>query len=108
MEILYYALGVVTVLFIFGIVGTVWAIRKIITTESNLHSIVEALDLIEKHTDQNFNILRSDFEKRFDETDRTLNDDINDINKSLDSRLDKFENRLTRIFEDGCKPVQEK
>lgn len=115
MEILYFALGVLTVLFILGVVGTVWAYRKLNTNSQSIRDAWEALDSHSRDIEIKLNDLREfadrEVKNMFDHSDHintTLNRELDEINKSLDSRLDKFENRLKKIFEEGCKPVQEK
>jgi len=37
---------------------------------------------------------------------KDLSDQVDNLYRHIDSRFDKFENRLTKIDKDGCEPVK--
>jgi hypothetical protein len=122
METLYFTLGVLTVLVILGVVGMFMVWKKAAGAAEESRSIwggIDSLnrdlgheirggivyaDELHKHTENDM----SEIHRRIDSVEINLNGEFNEFQKIMDSRLDKFENRLTKIFEDGCKPVQEK
>jgi hypothetical protein len=77
MEIVYFVLGVVTVLLIFGVVIMV----KVGTIVKELR---ENVMNIERIMDNNHDLIH-----------RRIDDELKDVQSQLDSRLDKLENKLT-------------
>lgn len=115
METLYFTLGVFTVLVILGVVGMFRVWKKAAKTAEETASIWSGINSLSNDLGKEIDGLNrtiSDEIKEVYETvhavERNLDGELNEFQKIMDSRLDKFENRLTKIFEDGCKPVQEK
>jgi exonuclease VII small subunit len=122
METLYFTLGVLTVLVILGVVGMFMVWKKAANAAKESCSLWDGIDSlnrdlgceIEKAFDYANKLHKetgedlSEIHRRIDSSEMNLNAELNEFQKIMDSRLDKFENRLTKIFEDGCKPVQEK
>ena len=122
METLYFTLGVLTVLVILGVVGMLMVWKKAANAAEEAHSVWNGIDSLNrdlgKEIEKVFNYADklqketkedlSEIHRRIDSSEMNLNAELNEFQKIMDSRLDKFENRLTKIFEDGCKPVQEK
>ncbi len=77
MEIVYFVLGVVSVLLVLGVVIMV----KVGTLVKELR---ENVMNIERITDSNHDLIH-----------RRIDDELKDVQSQLDSRLDKLENKLT-------------
>lgn len=122
METLYFTLGVLTVLVILGVVGMFMVWKKAAKTADETASVWSGVDSLNRDLGQEIGNIKnyvdqidqhnqhniSEIHRSIDSVERNLNGELNEFQKIMDSRLDKFENRLTKIFEDGCKPVQEK
>lgn len=122
METLYFALGVLTVLVLLGVVGMLMVWKKTANAVEEARSLWDGIDSLNrdlghelekafKYADklnQNLEDEVKEIHRRIDSSEMNLNAELTEFQKIMDSRLDKFENRLTKIFEDGCKPVQEK
>lgn len=122
METLYFTLGVLTVLVMFGVVGMFMVWKKAANAAEETHSIWNGIDSLNRDFGKDIENVSdyadklqqetkeelSEIHRRINSSEINLNAELNEFQKIMDSRLDKFENRLTKIFEDGCKPVQEK
>jgi peptidoglycan hydrolase CwlO-like protein len=115
METLYFALGVLTVLALVGVVGLLMVWKKAENALEKSHSTWDGIDSLSNDLGKEIDKLNRSIDDRIKDTyeninalEQNLNSELNEFQKNMDSRLDKFENRLTKIFEDGCKPVQEK
>lgn len=115
METLYFTLGVLTVLVLLGVVGMLMVWKKAANAAEEARSLWEAIDSLAVDLAN----AATDIHRRIDDEltkvsyncdsiDKNLDGKVEEIYRTLDSRLDKLENKLTKIFEDGCKPVQEK
>lgn len=95
MEIVYFVLGVVTVLFVLGVVGMVKV--GLLTKE-----LQEKLSELKQDTQSRFDeiIETSNFghihlQSELDQKQRDFDFEIAELQSKLDSRLDKLENKLT-------------
>ena len=101
MELFYFAGGIV----LSGLIGlVVWVssnkkeITKIKEEDSEL---LEYLKVLQNEVKD----LELKVHKYVDNIYRDTEDKFNNFDRGLDSRLDKMENRLQKMNEDGCKPV---
>jgi len=115
METLYFALGVLTVLVVLGVVGLLMVWKKAASSVDETRSLWDGIDsLANDLAKESENIHRridrelQSVEHNCNSIDRNMDGKIEEIYRIMDSRLDKLEQRLTKIFEDGCKPVQKK
>jgi ribosome-associated translation inhibitor RaiA len=115
METLYFALGVLTVLALVGVVGLLMVWKKAAEAAKENESLWDGIDSLAndlaKEVENIHRRLDSELqsvEHNCSSIDKNLDGKVEEIYRTLDSRLDKLEKRLTKIFEDGCKPVQEK
>jgi chaperonin cofactor prefoldin len=76
MEIVYFVLGVVTVLIILGVVVIVKVSRTVNDLTDKIGSVVKQIDIAEES-----------LHKRIDDLDR-------DLNSQIDSRLDKLQSKI--------------
>lgn len=77
MEIVYFVLGVVSVLLVLGVV------------------IMVKVGLLTRELRENLSALERTAHEHFDETHRRIDFEITGLQSQLDSRLDKLENKLT-------------
>jgi predicted PurR-regulated permease PerM len=115
METLYFALGVLTVLVVLGVVGLLMVWKKAASTVAENISIWDGIDsLANKLAEEVKDIHRrldgglESLEHNCSFIDKEVNGKVKEIYSTLDSRLDKLEGRLIKMFEEGCKPVQKK
>jgi septation ring formation regulator EzrA len=115
METLYFALGVLTVLVVIGVVGLLMVWKRSTLVEESIQSLWDGIDSLANDVGkESENIHRrldnelQSVERNCDSIDKNMDGKVEEIYRTLDSRLDKLEKRLTKIFEDGCKPVQKK
>ena len=101
MELFYFAGGIL----LSGLIGLViWVssnkkeITKIKEEDSEL---LEYLKVLQNEVKD----LELKVHKYVDNIYRDTEDKFNNFDRGLDSRLDKMENRLQKMNEDGCKPV---
>ena len=66
----------------------------------------ELLDLVRQLREQ-VKMLELDVHKYVDNIYRDTDERFQNVDRVIDSRLDKLENRLTKINEDGCEPVKQ-
>jgi hypothetical protein len=76
MEIVYFVLGVVSVLLVLGVV------------------IMAKVGLLVRQLREKVNEMEYLIEGNFDDTHRRIDDEMRDVYSQLDSRLDKLENKL--------------
>jgi predicted PurR-regulated permease PerM len=76
MEIVYFVLGVVSVLLVLGVV------------------IMVKVGLLVRQLREKVNEMEYLIEGNFDDTHRRIDDEMRDVYSQLDSRLDKLENKL--------------
>jgi hypothetical protein len=114
METLYFTLGVLTVLVILGVVGMFMVWKKAANAAEEFRSVWDGIDSLANDVGkESENIHRrldnelQSVERNCNSIDKNMDGKVEEIYRTLDSRLDKLEARLTKIFEDGCKPVQE-
>ena len=135
METIYFLSGVGAVLLILSVVfvsGLAKRVSKLeMTSTSHEHSIEGAykeiserdmqtnqridrdIDRVDKmcedlHRDLNKNLedAHQDLSKRADGFDRTISNEISEIYSTIDSRVDKLEQKLTSVNKDGCEPTK--
>lgn len=101
MELFYFSGGIL----LSGLIGlVVWVssnkkeITKIKEEDSEL---LEYLKVLQNEVKD----LELKVHKYVDNIYRDTEDKFNNFDRGLDSRLDKMENRLQKMNEDGCKPV---
>ena len=115
METLYYVLGVLSALIIIGVAGMFSVAKKANAAAEETQSLWDGIDDLNNdigknidHIERHIDKVQDEFDHRMDSIDKNLHGEIEEIYRVMDSRLDKLEQRLTKIFEDGCKPVQKK
>jgi uncharacterized protein YoxC len=84
METLTFIHGVLTVIGLLMGVGMVWVIQKIIDLKERLKEVSNELETIER-----------DIHLRVDGESAQINEIVNSIYRDMDSRFDKFENRIS-------------
>lgn len=101
-----------------GLVGLVISVYYLGRKISNIQGDIESLDeIVETHKDvfednriyneRVMDELRNSIDRKFGEFSRDTNERFSFYERELDRRLDKFEHRLTSMYNDGCKPVKE-
>ena len=89
MENLEFILGILTTIGIFGLGYAIVGVFKVKTETNDLvGEISNAYGAIEN--------LENDFRINLDSQEKGLQDQIDDIYRSIDSRFDKFENKLNK------------
>ena len=77
-------------------------------TKRNLKEIEnkdgELLEMV-RHLKEQVKMLELDVHKYVDSIYRDTDERFQNVDRVIDSRLDKLENRLQKMNEDGCKPV---
>jgi len=135
METIYFLSGVGAVLLILSIVFVSGLAKRVSKLESSLidheHSIEGAykevserdiqtnlrIDREIERTDKMCDELRRDLNKNLEEVhrdlsnradgfDRTICNEISEIYSTIDSRVDKLEQKLTSVNKDGCEPTK--
>jgi uncharacterized protein YoxC len=84
METLTFIHGVLTVIGLLMGVGMVWVIQKIIDLKERLKEVSNELETIER-----------DIHLRVDGESKEIEETVNSIYRDMDSRFDKFENRIS-------------
>jgi uncharacterized protein YoxC len=84
METLTFIHGVLTVIGLLMGVGMVWVIQKIIDLKERLKEVSNELETIER-----------DIHLRVDGESKEIEETVNSIYRDIDSRFDKFENRIS-------------
>ena len=101
MELFYFAGGILLSSLI-GLVVWVSSNKKEITKIKEEDSeLLEYLKVLQNEVKD----LELKVHKYVDNIYRDTEDKFNNFDRGLDSRLDKMENRLQKMNEDGCKPV---
>ena len=79
-------------------------------TKRNLKEIEnkddELMDLVRQLREQ-IKMLELDVHKYVDNIYRDTDERFQNVDRMMDSRLDKLEDRLTKINKDGCEPVKQ-
>ncbi|MDA9030016.1 hypothetical protein N9H59_02815 [Flavobacteriaceae bacterium] len=99
MENLEFVLGMFTSIGVLGLGYTIVGIFKVKQRSNGFEDAINGTQL-------NLESDRTEFHLRMDGITRDLNKEVEDIYRHIDSRFDKFENRLTKIDKDGCEPVK--
>jgi len=101
MELFYFAGGIL----LSGLIGlVVWVSsnkREIVKIKEEDSELLEYLKVLQNEVKD----LELKVHKYVDNIYRDTEDKFNNFDRGLDSRLDKMENRLHTMYEDGCKPV---
>lgn len=114
METIYFVLGVLTVLVALGVVGVFSVWKKAASAADEAHSVWGGIDSLNNDLGREIERLH----QHVDITRKELNNDMNDIHlridqefnelyRNLDSRLDKLEDRLLKMYLEGCEPVKQ-
>jgi ribosome-associated translation inhibitor RaiA len=99
MENLEFILGALSMI---GLLGLGYAVMGVFKVTQRSNGFDEAIDGIDKNMEDNHRELHLRIDGEICRVDR-LQDDLY---RYIDSRFDKFENRLKKIDKDGCEPVQ--
>lgn len=99
MENLEFVLGMFTSI---GVLGLGYAIVGIFKVKQRSNGFEEAINGTQLDLDNN----QREIHLRVDGEVKDFNDQIENLYRHIDSRFDKFENRLTKIDKDGCEPVK--
>ena len=101
MELFYFAGGIL----LSGLIGlVVWVSsnkKEIVKIKQEDSELLEYLKVLQNEVKD----LELKVHKYVDDIYRNTEDKFNNFDRGLDSRLDKMENRLQKMNEDGCKPV---
>lgn len=113
METFYFTLGIITALLVVGGVVILLVWRKSEKTSNDLGYVQELISSSNNRVDREIESLNRELDTEInhvmlevEEKIKSINTDISEIYKTIDSRHDKLESRLLKIFEDGCKPAQ--
>ena len=99
MENLEFVLGMLTAI---GVFGLGYAIVGIVKVKQRSNDFEEVINGTQLDLDNN----QREFHLRVDGEVKDLNGQIENLYRHIDSRFDKFENRLTNIDKDVCEPVK--
>ena len=99
MENLEFVLGMVTSI---GVLGLGYAIVGIVKVKQRSDDFEEVINGTQLDLDNN----QREIHLRVDSEVKDLSDQVDNLYRHIDSRFDKFENRLTKIDKDGCEPVK--
>ena len=101
MELFYFVGGIL----LSGLIGlVVWVSsnkKEIVKIKQEDSELLEYLKVLQNEVKD----LELKVHKYVDDIYRNTEDKFNNYDRGLDSRLDKMENRLQKMNEDGCKPV---
>ena len=101
MELFYFVGGIL----LSGLIGlVVWVSsnkKEIVKIKQEDSELLEYLKVLQNEVKD----LELKVHKYVDDIYRNTEDKFNNFDRGLDSRLDKMENRLQKMNEDGCKPV---
>ena len=117
MENLEFVLGALSMI---GLLGLGYAVMGVFKVKQRSNGFEEAINGIHRDLENNQRELhlRIDGEigrvdklhdnniRYTDQMYKNNEDNMNDIYRYIDSRFDKFENRLKKIDKDGCEPVK--
>jgi len=117
MENLEFVLGALSMI---GLLGLGYAVMGVFKVKQRSNGFEEAINGIHRDLENNQRELhlRIDGEigrvdklhdnniRYTDQMYKNHEDNMNDIYRYIDSRFDKFENRLKKIDKDGCEPVK--
>ena len=117
MENLEFILGALSMI---GLLGLGYAVMGVFKVKQRSNGFEEAINGIHRDLENNQRELhlRIDGEigrvdklhdnniRYTDQMYKNHEDNMNDIYRYIDSRFDKFENRLKKIDKDGCEPVK--
>jgi len=100
-EIVFFVGGIL----VSGLIGLVFWVssnrKEIVSIKAEDESLSDLLKQLQNEVKD----LELNVHKYVDNIYRDTDDKFNNFDRGLDSRLDKMENRLHTIYEDGCKPV---
>lgn len=117
MENLEFILGALSMI---GLLGLGYAVMGVFKVKQRSDGFEEAINGIFRNLNENQRELHLRIDGEISRTDGLHNetmrytdqmyknheDNMNDIYRYIDSRFDKFENRLVKIDKDGCEPVK--
>ena len=117
MENLEFILGALSMI---GLLGLGYAVMGVFKVTQRSNGFEEAIDGIYRNMEDNHRELHlridgeisrvdklRDHNIRYcDDLNNNTQDSMNEIYRYIDSRFDKFENRLRKIDKDGCEPVK--
>jgi predicted RNase H-like nuclease (RuvC/YqgF family) len=102
MDELFYFIGGILLSGLIGLVVWVSSNKKeIVKIKQEDSELLEYLKVLQNEVKD----LELKVHKYVDDIYRNTEDKFNNYDRGLDSRLDKMENRLQKMNEDGCKPV---
>ncbi len=99
MENLEFVLGMLTAI---GVFGLGYAIVGIVKVKQRSNDFEEVINGTQLDLDNN----QREIHLRVDQEVKDLQDRVDDLYRHIDSRFDKFENRITKLDKDGCEPVK--
>jgi len=117
MENLEFILGALSMI---GLLGLGYAVMGVFKVKQRSNGFEEAINGIYRDLENNQRELHLRIDGEISRVDKLHNhniryadelyknheDNMNDIYRYIDSRFDKFENRLKKIDKDGCEPVK--
>jgi len=100
-EIMFFVGGIL----VSGLIGLVFWVssnkKEIVSIKAEDNQLNEMLTLLNNEVKD----LKLQVHKYIDDIYRESDQRFKEVDRSMDSRLDKMENRLHTMYEDGCKPV---
>ena len=110
MENLEFILGALSMI---GLLGLGYAVMGVFKVTQRSNGFDEAIDGIYRNMEDNHRELHLRIDGEISRVDKLHDDNIRytdqlsqELYRYIDSRFDKFENRLKKIDKDGCEPVK--
>jgi nitrogen fixation/metabolism regulation signal transduction histidine kinase len=92
MDITSFVQGIFTVVYLITVVGMVWIAVGLMTAKKTVRELRELL----RDSDETVSRLERDFHIRVDDELKEIYSKVDEIYRDMDSRFDKFENRITK------------
>ena len=89
--ILFYSLGVVTVIALALVVGAVRLQKQVVELQHEIQNLQKTIEIQERYSDDKFRIL----EELCNTVDGRIDTETRELHRTIDSRLDKLENKLS-------------
>jgi len=94
METLYFALGILSVLVILGVVGIVMVWKRLAGIEFSEENMEGTIDNLANDINHELEILQDYFKKEIVRLDLAFSEESKELGKMVDSRLDKLERKI--------------
>jgi len=94
METLYFTLGILTVLVIIGVVGVVKVWNKVSALSLIERDLTDHINEIADDVNDELGKMHDELHNRMDQLERDFQGEASEIVSMMDSRFDKFENKV--------------